>query len=80
MVSYMQRLRLSSSAIRLRLTDPGILIEVHVLEGRAEIFTAGNDTAAVERISAAVVKQIDSGEETTCGTGGRRIEATKLYK
>jgi hypothetical protein len=42
--------------------DPISLVEL--VDRWAEIFTAGNDAEAVERTSAAVVKQIDSGEET----------------
>jgi hypothetical protein len=37
---------------------------VELVDGWAEIFTAGNDAEAVERTSAAMVKQIESGEET----------------
>lgn len=44
--------------------DTDLISYVELVDGWAEIFTAGNDVAAVEQASAAVVKQIDSGEET----------------
>lgn len=43
---------------------PDLISLVEIVDGWAEIFTAGNDAEAVERTSAVVVKQIDSGEET----------------
>ncbi|WP_213736044.1 AAA family ATPase [Bradyrhizobium sp. dw_411] len=44
--------------------DTDLISLVELVDGWAEIFTAGNDAEAVERTSASVVKQIDSGEET----------------
>jgi hypothetical protein len=44
--------------------DTDLISMVELVDGWAEIFTAGNDAEAVERTSAAVVEQIDTGEET----------------
>lgn len=44
--------------------DTDLISLVELVDGWAEIFTAGNDAEAVERTSAAVVKQIESGEES----------------
>lgn len=44
--------------------DTDLTSYVELVDGWAEIFTAGNDTGAVERTSTALVQQIESGGET----------------
>jgi hypothetical protein len=44
--------------------DTDLISHVELVDGWFEIYTAGNDAEAVERVSAAIVKQIGSGEET----------------
>lgn len=44
--------------------DTDLISLVELVDGWAESFTAGNDVEAVGRTSGALVKQIDSGEET----------------
>ncbi|WP_213736033.1 AAA family ATPase [Bradyrhizobium sp. dw_411] len=44
--------------------DTDLISLVELVDGWAEIFTAGNSAEAVERTSAALFKQIESGEET----------------
>ncbi len=43
--------------------DTDLISLVELVDGWAEIFTAGNNVEAVERTSAALFKQIESGEE-----------------